>query len=68
MEDLIGGPKVLKLNWVINVFKGLTPLYIVLMMIYYQNFSLGSSIYLVMHGTYGIIWFLKDCVFPDKSF
>ena len=38
------------------------------MMIYYGNFSLGAWIYLVLHGSYGMLWVFKDLVFPDKTF
>jgi len=37
-------------------------------MLYYQNFSRGAWLYLSLHGTYGIIWILKDIIFPDKTF
>ena len=39
-----------------------------LMMIYFRNFSLGAWVYLCLHGSYGMLWMLKDITFPDKSF
>ena len=39
-----------------------------LLMKYYNNYSTGAWLYLSLHGTYGLLWFLKDMVFPDKSF
>ena len=38
-----------------------------LLMIYFNNYSKGAYIYLSLHGTYGLIWLLKDMTFPDKS-
>lgn len=38
------------------------------MMLYYDNFSLGCWLYLALHGSYGLIWVLKDYTFPDASF
>lgn len=34
----------------------------------YQNFKPESYLYLSLHGSYGWIWILKDCIFPDQSF
>ncbi|KAL4491851.1 hypothetical protein ABPG72_006106 [Tetrahymena utriculariae] len=68
IEDFIGGPKLLQMNWIINLTKGLTPLFVVFLMYYYQNFSLGAYCYLILHGSYGILWLVKDYMFPDKSF
>lgn len=62
------GPKILPFNYIINAQKTGTILVMYLLMLYYKNFSLGAYIYLSLHGTYGLIWFLKDMVFPDKSF
>jgi hypothetical protein len=35
MHDFGGGPKVINLRWVINIFKGMTPLYAMVLMWYY---------------------------------
>lgn len=75
MFRMFGGPELVELRWVINVFKGLTWAYIVTLMYIYQNFSLGAYLYvmhvlisqLAFHGSYGILWLVKDFVFPDKS-
>ena len=37
------------------------------LMIAYKNFTVGPWIYLSLHGTYGILWLLKDKIFPDKQ-
>ena len=39
-----------------------------LLMVLYNNYSTGAWLYLSLHGTYGLLWFLKDIVYPDKSF
>jgi len=37
------------------------------MMFYFQNFSTSAWVYLSLHGSYGIMWLLKDRIFPDKQ-
>jgi protein-S-isoprenylcysteine O-methyltransferase Ste14 len=59
-------PKV-KIRHVINLHKGSSPLFIAGLMIAYGNVSLGPWTYLALHGTYGILWLLKDRLYPDKS-
>ena len=62
------GPKIIKFNWLINAQKTGTIFIMFLLMKYYNNYSTGAWLYLSLHGTYGLLWFLKDMVFPDKSF
>lgn len=62
------GPKMLEMRYVINAFKGLTVMYVVLLMWYYQNFSTGMYLYMGLHGSYGMAWLFKDLVFGDKTF
>ena len=62
------GPKLIKFNWIINAQKTGTIIVMSFLMYYFQNYSTGAWFYLSLHGTYGLIWFLKDMVFPDKSF
>lgn len=62
------GPKVIPLNYIINTQKAGTIIVMFILMLYYNNFSLGAWLYLSLHGTYGIVWILKDMIFPDKSF
>jgi len=66
--DALGGPKVLHIRTVVNFFKMFTFFYLLVLMKYFNNFSLGSTVYLAMHGTYGFIWLIKDMTFPDKNF
>lgn len=65
--DLFGGPRVLKLAWVINAQKlGSLPFVLCLMWVY-ENWSTVAWIYLALYGSYGICWFLKDMAFPDQN-
>lgn len=57
----------MKIKHIINLHKGLTPLVVLGLMLAYQNFSLGSWVYLSLHGTYGLMWLLKDRIYPDKQ-
>ena len=57
----------LKLRHVINAHKALTVPVILCLIIVYQNFSYGPMIYLSLHGTYCVLWFVKESYFPDKK-
>lgn len=56
------------LNWVINIQKLGCLFFTFVLMVYYNNFSKGCWVYLGLHGSYGLMWVLKDITFPDKSF
>ena len=58
----------MKLNQIINLHKGLTLFVVLGMMYFYNNFSISAWIYLSLHGTYGILWLLKERIFPDRYF
>lgn len=62
------GPKIMPMRYVINVFKGLTFLWVLFLMAYFNNYSTAMQLYLFLHGTYGIFWLFKDLYFPDASF
>lgn len=64
-EEFLGGPKFIKLAWVINLHKGGTLLFVALLMLLYQNYTTVAWVYLALHGTYGLCWVLKDLCFPD---
>jgi len=66
-EDFLGGPRVLKMAWVINLQKATTLLFVGGLMVAYQNFSTAAWVYLALHGTYGLCWLLKHLAFPDAS-
>lgn len=57
----------MKAKHAINLSKGLTFLVILGLMFVYQNFTLGPWVYLSLHGTYGLLWLLKDRLYPDKQ-
>ncbi len=66
-HDLFGGPRVLSFNWVINFQKGMALFWVLGLMLFYENYSTQAWVYLALHGSYGIIWILKDVVFPDSK-
>jgi protein-S-isoprenylcysteine O-methyltransferase Ste14 len=67
-EDFGGGPKRLKISWVINFHKVVTLFIILGMMAYFSNFSTAAWVYLGLHGIYGYCWLVKDFGFRDASF
>ncbi|MBC7880655.1 MAG: DUF1295 domain-containing protein [Anaerolineae bacterium] len=56
----------MKFKHPINAHKGMTAPVVLAMMAIYNNFSIGPWIYLALHGGYGILWLLKDRIYPDK--
>ena len=66
-ERFLGGPKILKLAWVINFQKTGTFFYVLFLMNYYENFSIAANVYLALHGMYGFCWILKHIAFPDRA-
>jgi len=72
MFDFGGGARLCKLSWIINFQKAGTFLVLSLLMLYYSTrttaaTSLSAWIYLAMHGSYGLVWLLKDLAFPDPA-
>jgi protein-S-isoprenylcysteine O-methyltransferase Ste14 len=57
----------MQLRHVINLHKGFTALVIGALMLAYGNGSLGAWVYLALHGTYGMLWLLKERIFPDRQ-
>jgi len=57
----------MKVKYPINLHKGTTAIVVLVLMVLYQNFTLGPWVYLALHGTYGILWLLKDRLFPDRQ-
>ncbi len=66
-QDFLGGPRPWKFSWVINFQKTGTFFFLGWLMWVYQNTTPAAWIYLAMHGTYGLVWFLKDMAFPDPN-
>jgi protein-S-isoprenylcysteine O-methyltransferase Ste14 len=50
---------------VINCQKGLTILYVLALIWWYQNDSIEAWTYLGLHGSYGLCWLIKELCFPD---
>jgi protein-S-isoprenylcysteine O-methyltransferase Ste14 len=61
------GPKLIPARYVINFCKGATLPLCLLMMYQFNNFSHSAFIITGLHGSYGLIWLLKDMVCPDPS-
>ena len=66
-RDFPGGPRPWKLAWVINFQKAGTFALLGGLMWHYQNTSTAAWVYLAMHGSYGLVWILKDVAFPDPA-
>ena len=58
----------MKLNQIINLHKGLTVFVVAGLMMFYKNYSIAAWVYLSLHGTYGLLWLLKEKIFPDPYF
>lgn len=67
VNDFGGGPRLWKLAWVVNFQKGGTFLFLGALMAWYGNTSTAAWVYLALHGSYGLIWLIKDACFPDPS-
>lgn len=72
VNDFGGGPRPWKFAWVINFQKCGTFIFLGLLMLYYAGktpaaTSTAAWIYLAMHGSYGLVWFIKDMAFPDPN-
>jgi protein-S-isoprenylcysteine O-methyltransferase Ste14 len=67
VNDFAGGPRPWKFSWVINFQKAGTFAFVGFLMWYYNNTSPAAWIYLALHGSYGLVWILKDLNFPDPN-
>ncbi len=57
----------MKLKYPINLHKGITFLVVIILMNAYNNYSIAAYLYLALHGSYGLMWLLKDQLYPDKQ-
>jgi protein-S-isoprenylcysteine O-methyltransferase Ste14 len=55
-------------NWVINAHKILVTSIVLALMLYFHNWSAAAFLYLGLHGTYTMLWLVKQSVFADKRF
>mmetsp|Transcript_10722 Transcript_10722/g.24440 ORF Transcript_10722/g.24440 Transcript_10722/m.24440 type:complete len:509 (-) Transcript_10722:160-1686(-) len=67
-EDAFGGPKPIKLSWLVNAHKGAALPVALLLMLLYRHSSPSAWVYAGLHGSYGLCWLLKAAAFPDVSF
>jgi protein-S-isoprenylcysteine O-methyltransferase Ste14 len=66
-EDFLGGPKRVRMSWVINLQKGGTLPFVVALMAAFGEWSTTACVYAGLHGGYGLVWLLKERVFPDAA-
>ena len=66
-EDLAGGPRPWRFATVINLQKGATFLVLGACLWYYGATGAPAWTYLALHGSYGLVWLLKDVAFPDPK-
>jgi steroid 5-alpha reductase family enzyme len=59
---------VLPTGFFINLHKALVIPVIVAAMIVFANFSILMWLYLGLHGTYSILWLIKQRTYPDRRF
>ena len=59
--------KTFKLKHYANALKATVLPYMLFLMWYHNNWSLGCWVYMALHGSYGFLWNLKTLAFPDKS-
>ena len=67
VDDFGGGPRAWKFAWVINFQKIGTFPFLAVLIAWYHNTSTAAWIYLAMHGSYGLVWIIKDLAFPDPA-
>ncbi|WP_211226152.1 methyltransferase family protein [Solimonas flava] len=72
LVDIGGGPRVLKFAWIINAQKAGTFFFLGALMAFYAGrtpaaTSTAAWIYLALHGSYGLVWLIKDLAFPDPN-
>jgi hypothetical protein len=68
MEDCGGGPRPLQARQVINLCKAGTIVVMGTLLIMTKSTNeLGPCVYTALHGSYGMVWYLKDMVMPDPN-
>ena len=64
-QDLFGGPRLVKMAFMVNLHKFLSAFVVALLMLLYHNYSPAAWAYLALHGTYGFCWVMKHSAFRD---
>jgi protein-S-isoprenylcysteine O-methyltransferase Ste14 len=67
LHRIPGGPGRTAPRVAINLHKGTVGLVVLGLMLSAGDFSLAASLYLVLHGSYGLLWLAKDVAFPDPA-
>ena len=58
----------MKQKYFIDFHKGVTFLYILLLINWYSAYdNITIWVYLGLHGSYGVLWVIKSMIFPDKA-
>jgi protein-S-isoprenylcysteine O-methyltransferase Ste14 len=57
----------IRLNRVIDLHKGLTGPLVLALMAAFGVWTTAAWIYLALHGSYGVVWVLKDVTLPDRK-
>ena len=58
----------LKQKYFIDTHKGLTPIFIIMLISLFNQWNnMEAILYLSLHGTYGILWITKSFIYPDKQ-
>jgi protein-S-isoprenylcysteine O-methyltransferase Ste14 len=55
-------------NAAINLHKALVVPFVLALMVAYGNSSVEAWAYLAMHGSYAVLWLVKQATFPDQRF
>lgn len=63
----ISGPSFIPIRYIINFQKGATLLLCLYLMESNDNYSLPAILYTISHGSYGLVWLLKELIFPDPK-
>ena len=58
----------MKVGTAINIHKALITPVVLGLMWFFNNWSTEAFIYLAIHGSYSILWLIKDSLYPDKRF
>jgi steroid 5-alpha reductase family enzyme len=58
----------MKASTFINLHKALVAPLVLGMMWIYGNWSTEAFIYLALHGTYSLLWLMKQSLYPDRRF
>ncbi len=66
-QDLLGGPKLIKMAWAINMHKCMSAFFVAFLMIWFHNYSTAAWVYMALHGTYGFCWMMKHLAFRDPK-